>query len=158
MCLFDKLCAVRVVAGDAFKHPDRANKLYLWGVFQAHQVILEFVKEKFTGHPKFHPQMIMFILDIMVPQVELDGVYTDCANVSNLPVTVQKLASSVDAFDYRVCDLDATAGSDVGGGVALSRNYRSNQSKKNGANGGKNDNEIYDIPWNSMGEAGDKKL
>ena len=100
--------------------------------------------------------MIMFILDIMVPQVELDGVYTDCANVSNLPVTVQKLASSVDAFDYRVCDLDATAGSDVGGGVALSRNYRSNQSKKNGANGGKNDNEISDIPWNSMGEAGDK--
>ena len=46
---------MRVVADDAFNHPDRANEIYLWGVLQAHQVMLEFVKENFTGNPKFHP-------------------------------------------------------------------------------------------------------
>ena len=68
VCLFDELRVVRVVAEDAFNHPDIANKLYLWGVFQAHRVMLDFVKENFTGHPKFHPQMVMFILEKMVPQ------------------------------------------------------------------------------------------
>ena len=40
VCLFYELRAVRVVAEDEFNHPDRANKLYLWGVFQARQGIL----------------------------------------------------------------------------------------------------------------------
>ena len=72
--------------------------------------MLEFVRENFTGHPKFYPQMVMFILDTMVPRVELEGVSAACANVSTLPVTVQKLASSVDTFDSRLRDLEATAG------------------------------------------------
>ena len=42
--LSDKLCAVRVVSEDAFNYPDRANKIYLWGVLQDHRVMLEFVK------------------------------------------------------------------------------------------------------------------
>ena len=61
VCLFDELHAARVVAEDAFNYPDRANEVYLWGVFQDHPVMLDFLKEKFTGHPKFHPQMVMFI-------------------------------------------------------------------------------------------------
>ena len=75
VCLFDELRAVRVVANDMFNHTDRANELYLWGVLQAHRDILEFVKENFTGHPKFHPQMVMFILETMVPRVDLWGCF-----------------------------------------------------------------------------------
>ena len=44
VCLFDELLAVRVVVKDEFNYPDRANKLYLWGVLQAHRVMFEFVK------------------------------------------------------------------------------------------------------------------
>ena len=55
VCLFDKLRAVRVVAEDAFNHPDRAKIIYLWGVLKANRVMLEFVNEKLTGHPKLHP-------------------------------------------------------------------------------------------------------
>ena len=146
MCLFDELRAVIVVVEDAFNHPDRANGLYLLGLLQAHRVMLEFVKENFTVHPKFHPQMFMFVLDIMVPRVELEGVSAACANVSTLHVTVQKLASSVDAFDSRLRALEATSGLEVGGGVALLRNARRNQIRRNGANGGKNDNGTVNIP------------
>ena len=60
--------------------------------------------------------MFMFILETMVPQVELEGVSAACANVSTLPVTVQKLASSVDAFDSRLHALEATDGLEVGVG------------------------------------------
>ena len=78
--------------------------------------MLDFKKENFTGHPKFHPQMAMFILDTMVPRVEREGVSVACVNVITLPVTVQKLVSSVDTFDSRLRDLEATAGLEVGGG------------------------------------------
>ena len=61
--------------------------------------MLEFVKEKFTGHPKSHHRIFMFILKTMVPRVVLAGVSAACANVSTLPVTVQKLTSSVNTFD-----------------------------------------------------------
>ena len=44
VCLFDELRTLIVVAEDAFNHPDRFNKLYLWGVLQAHRVVLEFVR------------------------------------------------------------------------------------------------------------------
>ena len=71
VCLLDELLAVRLVAEDAFNYPYRFNKLYLWGVLQDHRVIAEFVKEKFTGRPKFHPHMVMFILETMVSRVEL---------------------------------------------------------------------------------------
>ena len=73
------------------------------------------VKENFTVHPKLYPQMVMFILEKMVPRLELEGVSAACANVSTLPVTVQKLASSVDAFDSCLCALEATFGLEVGG-------------------------------------------
>ena len=33
----------------------------------------EFVKDNFTGHPKFHTQIVMFILDTIVPQMDLEG-------------------------------------------------------------------------------------
>ena len=107
--------------------------------------MLEFAKENFTGHPKLHPQMVMFILETMVPRVELEGVSAACANVSTLPVTVQKLVSSVDAFDSHLRALEATAGLEVGGGVALLRNSIRNQSRRTSANGGKNNNVISDI-------------
>ena len=90
--------------------------------------------------------MVMFFLVTMVHRVELEDVSVSCENVSTLPVTVQKLASSVDAFDSRLRDLGATSGLDVGGGVALSINARRNQSRKNGANEGKDDNGIVNIP------------
>ena len=32
VCIFDELHVVRVVADDAFNHPDRAKELYLWGL------------------------------------------------------------------------------------------------------------------------------
>ena len=110
MCLFDELCAVQVVAEDMFNHSHRANEHYLWGVLQSHRVMEEFVKENFAGHPKFHPQMIMFILETMVPWLELEGVSTACTNGSALLVTIQKLASSVDDFDSRLRSLEANAG------------------------------------------------
>ena len=119
VCLFDEIRAVRVVAEDAFNHPDRANKLYLWGILQAYRFMLDFVKENFTGNPKFHPQMVMFILETMVSHVELEGVSMACENVSTLPVIFQKLASSVDNFDSRFRDLEDTSGLEVGRGVAL---------------------------------------
>ena len=90
--------------------------------------------------------MVMFILETMVPWVDLEGVYAAFENVSTLPVVVQKLASSVDAFDYRLCDLEATTGLEVGGGVDLSRNSRRNHIRRNCSDGGKNDNGISDIP------------
>ena len=85
--LFDELRSVRVVAEDVFKNSDRANELYLWVVFQYHRVMLDFLKENFTVRPKFHPLVVMFILEKMVPRVELEGVSAACANVSTLPVT-----------------------------------------------------------------------
>ena len=57
--LFDEIRAVRVVEEDAFKHPDISNEFYLWGVLQGPRIMEEFLKEKFTGHPKFHPQMVI---------------------------------------------------------------------------------------------------
>ena len=108
--------------------------------------MLEFLKENFTRHPKLHSHMVICILDTMVPRVELEGISAACANVITLPVTVQKLASSVDAFDSCLCALEATAGLEVGGGVDMSRNSRINHSRSNGANGWKNDNGIADIP------------
>ena len=108
--------------------------------------MLDFVKENFTGHPKFHPQMVIFILETMVPRVELEGVSAACENISTLPVTVQKLASSEEAFDSCLRDLEDTTGLEVGGGVYMSRNPRRNQSRSNGANGWKNYNGIVDIP------------
>ena len=86
--------------------------------------MLEFLKKKITGHPKFYLQMFMFILEKMVPRVELESISTACANVSTLPVTVQKLASSVGAFDSCLPDLEDTAGLEVGGGEAMPRNAR----------------------------------
>ena len=82
----------------------------------------------------------------MVPRAELEGVSAACANVSDLPVTVQTVASSVDAFYSRLCALEATAGLEVGGGAALSRKSRRNQSSRNGDNGGKSGNGIVNIP------------
>ena len=93
------------MADDAFNHPDRSNEIYLWGLLQAHRVMADFVKENFTGHPKFHPQMVMFILETMVPWVEPEGVTSDCANISSQTVTIINLMSSVDAFHYCLCDL-----------------------------------------------------
>ena len=77
---------------DAFNHTNRSNEIYLWGVLQAHRVMAEFVKKNFTGHPKFHPQMVMFILDTMVPRLELERVSAACSNVSALHVTFHNLA------------------------------------------------------------------
>ena len=54
--------------------------------------------------------MVIFILETMITRVELEGVSTACDNVSALPVTVQKLASSVDAFESRLSALEDTAG------------------------------------------------
>ena len=76
--------------------------------------MVDFVKENFTGHPKFHPQMVMFILEKMVPRVKLEGIYAACANFSALPLTVLHLASSVVAFDYCLCALENTSGLEVG--------------------------------------------
>ena len=83
---------MQVVAEDAYNNPNIENELYLWGVFQDHRVMAESVKENFTGHPKFHPQMVMFISEKMVPRVHLEGVSMVCANVSALSVTVRNLA------------------------------------------------------------------
>ena len=69
--LFDELSAVQVVAEDDSNYPDIANEPYLWGVLQDHRVMAEFVKENFTGNPKFHPQMFILILETMVPRVDL---------------------------------------------------------------------------------------
>ena len=98
--------------------------------------------------------MVMFILERMVPWVELEAVSAVCANVSALTVTVQNLTSSLDAFDYRLRDLEATAGSKVGVGADLSRKTRRNQNRRNGANGGNSGNGIVNIPWKSPGEVG----
>ena len=65
--------------------------------------------------------MFMFILETMIPQVEFESVSAACVNVSNLPVTVQKLASSVDAFDSRLRALESTAGLEWGGGGSVKK-------------------------------------
>ena len=106
----------------------------------------DFVRENSTRHPKFHPQMVMFLLETMVPRVDLEGVSAACANVSALTVTVQNLASSVDAFDYHLRSLEATAILEVLGGGYLSINSIRNQNRRNGANGGKSVSWIVDIP------------
>ena len=113
--------------------------------------MVEFVKANFTGRPKLHTQMVMLILDMMVPQVEFEGVSATCANVSALPVTVQNLASSVDAFYSCLHALEAIAGLEVGVGVHLSRNARRNQNRQNGANRGNRGNGIINIPLKNSG-------
>ena len=79
---------MRSVVEDSFKRTDRANELYLWGVLQAHRVMTDFEKKTFTVHPKFHPHMVMYFLDTMVPRVDLEDVSAAYANGSDLPVTV----------------------------------------------------------------------
>ena len=63
--------------------------------------------------------MVMFILDTTVPWVDLEGVSVACTNVSALPVNVQNLVSSVDAFYSCLRSLGDTAGLEVGGGADL---------------------------------------
>ena len=63
------------------------------GVFQYHRVMAEFVKGNFSGNPKFHPHMFMFVLETIFPWVDLKGVSVACDNVSALPLTVINLAS-----------------------------------------------------------------
>ena len=88
-----------------------------------------------------------FIIPLhIIHKLDFCAIYTDCANVSTLPVNVQKLASKADAFDSCLSDLETTAGLEVGGGVALSKNTTRNQIRRNGANGGKNENGIEKIP------------
>ena len=77
-----------------------------------------------------------------------------CDNVSALPVTVQNLTSSVDTFDSCLCALKATAGLEVGGKSALSRNTRRNQNMRNGANGGNCGSRFIDIPSKFPGDVG----
>ena len=96
----------------------------------------------------------MFILETTVSRVDIEGVSAACANVRALPVTVRNLASSVDAFDYWLCDLEATYGSEVGGGSSLSKNSRRNQNSRNGANGVNGGSGIFHIPWKIPGEVG----
>ena len=143
--LFDELRDVKVVAEDAFNHIARSNKIYLWGVLQSYPVMAEFVKDNFTVNPKFHPQMIMFILEMMVPWVDLECVSVAYANVSALPMTVQNIASSLDDFYSRLHDLEATNGLEVGRGAPLSRNARRNQNRSNGADGGNSGSGIGNI-------------
>ena len=90
--------------------------------------------------------MVIFILEIMISRVDLEGVSAACANVRTLPVTVQKIASPVEAFESSLSALETTAGLELGGGVTLSRNARRNQIRRSGANGGNNDNGITNIP------------
>ena len=97
------------MAEEDFNHSDRSNELSFWCVLQAHQVMAEFVKETFTGNPKFNPQMLMFILETMFPQVDLESVSTACANFSALNLTVQNLASSVGTFDSCLRALEDTS-------------------------------------------------
>ena len=78
--------------------------------------------------------------------MDLEGVSEACANGSALPVTVLNLASSVEAFDTRLCALEDTSGLEVGGGADLSRNSRINKNKRNGANGGISGGMIVNIP------------
>ena len=106
----------------------------------------EFVKENFTGKTKFYHQMVMFILETMVPRVDSEGVSAACANVRALPMTVRNLASSVEAFDSRLSALEAACGLEVGGGAALSRNTRRNQNRRNGSDGVNSVGGIIDIP------------
>ena len=77
----------------------------------------------------------MFILETMVPRVDLEGVSATCANVSALPLNVRNFVSVVGAFDSFLHSLEATSGLDVGGGEPLSRNARRNKNRRNGANG-----------------------
>ena len=65
--------------------------------------------------------MFMFILEKMVPQLELEVVSASCENVRTMSMTIQKLTSLVDEFDSRLCDLKSTFVLEVGGGVALSK-------------------------------------
>ena len=116
VCLFYELRAVRAVAEDDFNHPDIANELYLWGVFQHYRFMLEFKKENFTGNPKFHPQIFISILETMVTRVDMEGVSTACANVIALPLIVINIASSVDTFGSLLRALETTVGLEVGGG------------------------------------------
>ena len=90
--------------------------------------------------------MAMFILETMVPWVDLEGFSAADENFSAQTWTVKKLASSVDAFDSRLLSLEAISGLEVEGGAALSINSRRNQSRSNGANGGKSANGIVNTP------------
>ena len=90
--------------------------------------------------------MVIFILETMVPRVELEGVSAECANVSALPVTVKKLVSSVDNFYSSLRALEATAGLDVGGGAGLPRDEIKNKNRQNTVNDGNSGGDIVDIP------------
>ena len=40
-----------------------------------------FLMENFFVHPKFHPQIVMFILEIMLPLVEVEVVSAALVNI-----------------------------------------------------------------------------
>ena len=113
----------------------RSHATNLLGVLQSHWVMAELVKEKFTGYPKFHPKMVMFILETMITRVELEDISAAYANVSALPLIVRNLVLPVDAFNFRVFALEATTVLEVGGGTDMSINARRNQNRQSGENG-----------------------
>ena len=78
--------------------------------------------------------------------MNLEGVSAARAKFITLPVTVQKIASSVDALDSRLRALEATADLEVGGELAMLINARRNQIRRNRSNGENNDNGIASIP------------
>ena len=92
--------------------------------------------------------MVMIVLETMFPWVELEGVFVECANVSALPLTVQNLASSVDAFDSYLGYLEDNSFLEVGGGGSLYRNERRNQNRQNSGNSSSRNcgGGIVDIP------------
>ena len=94
-----------------------------------------FVKDKFIEHPTSHPQMVLFILETMFPQVELESVSVAYSNFSAQPLNIKHFASSVDVFDSRLRALEATAVLEVGGVADLSRSSRRNQNRHNITNG-----------------------
>jgi hypothetical protein len=113
--VFKELRKVRVAAEHASETKDLANDRYLWAVLQAHRVQREFIECNFFGHPRFHPQMVKFILEHMVPRNELERLTTACRDVSGLPARISTLERSVDNMRTRLVALERKGGGGGGG-------------------------------------------
>jgi len=83
--LFQELYEVRVEAESVHASVDNANGLYLWGVLQAHRVIQNFMDHKFSMHPAFYPQLMMFLFENVVPCQDFEELSKVIRDLKGLP-------------------------------------------------------------------------
>ena len=76
----------------------------------------EFIKVNFFGHSSFHPEIVKFLLENMVPRSALEQLNGACSNLSGLPSRITNLETGMDRIRSRLTALEGGGGGGGGGG------------------------------------------